>query len=75
MPLQNRLKDILAERLGGEITAYRFRKITGLGQGTSLSALNNPDWYPDKKTAETVCKAFNIQPADFLFYVDDSQME
>jgi hypothetical protein len=75
MPLRNRLKDVLAERLGEKITAYRFKKLTGLGQETSLNALHNPDWYPDKRTAETICRTFNLQLADFLFYVDDSQTE
>jgi predicted transcriptional regulator len=75
MAVKNRLKDVLTRQLGEEITAYRFKKLTGLGQATSLNALHNPDWYPDKKTAETSCRTFNLQLADFLFYVDDSQTE
>ena len=70
MPVKNHLKDVLANRLGEEITAYKFKKLTGLGQATSLSALHNPDWYPDKRTAETICRTFNIQLADFLVYVE-----
>lgn len=70
MPVKNQLKDVLTNRLGEEITAYRFKKLTGLGQETSLNALHNPDWYPDKKTAEKICKTFNLQLADFLVYVE-----
>ena len=70
MPVKNQLKDVLTNRLGEEITAYRFKKLTGLGQATSHNALHNPDWYPDKRTAETICRTFNLQLADFLVYVE-----
>ncbi len=72
MPVKNKLKEVLTERLGVEkITAYRFRKMTGLGQETSLNALSNPDWYPDKKTTEALCKVFGLQPGDFLIFEEE----
>lgn len=71
MPVKNRLKDVLYERLGEQITAYRFKQITGLGQATSLSALKDPNWYPDKKTTEAICKAFGLQPGDFIYFTRD----
>ncbi len=68
MPMRNKLKAVLEERLGQELTAYRLKKLTGLGQKTTLNAINNPDWYPDKSTAEVLCQVFNLQLSDFMFF-------
>lgn len=71
MPVKNRLKDVLYERLGEQITAYKFSKLTGLAAHTSLRMLNNSDSYPDKKTTEAICKAFGLQPGDFIYFTQD----
>jgi hypothetical protein len=68
MPVKNRLKDVLTERLGEQITAYKFKQKTGLGQSTSLNALGDPNWYPDKRTTEIICRVFNLQPGDFIYF-------
>lgn len=48
-------------------------KKKGLGQATSLSAWNDPFWVPTAPTLQLICKTFNLQPGDFLFYVPDEQ--
>jgi len=73
MPVKNRLKDVLAERLGEQITAYRLSQLTGLAPHTSLRMLNNSDSYPDKKTTEAICKAFGLQPGDFIYFTRDAE--
>lgn len=71
MPMKNRLKNVLEEQLGEQITAYKFRQKTGLGQSTSLNAIQDEDWYPDKKSAEVICKVFGLQPGQFIYYVSE----
>ena len=66
--MENRLKPLLAELLGEQITVYRLRKMTGLGSSAASSALNDPSYFPTRKTAETLCRTFNIQPGSFLFF-------
>ncbi|WP_366054066.1 helix-turn-helix transcriptional regulator [Microcoleus sp. PH2017_34_RAT_O_A] len=72
MPVKNQLKRILEDRFQKPLTAYRFRKLSGLGQATSLK-INDPFWVPRPETLETICKTFNLQPGDFLFYEEDSE--
>ena len=72
MPVKNQLKKILEERFQKPLTAYRFRKLSGLGQATSLK-INDPCWVPRPETLETICKKFKLQPGDFLFYEEDSE--
>ena len=75
MPVKNKLNEVLAQRLGCKITPYRLTKMTGLAQLTARSAMNNPDWYPDKNTTEIICRVFGIQPGDFLFFTEDEAMK
>ena len=75
MPVKNRLKDVLYERLGEQITAYKFSKLTGLAPHTSLRILNNSNSYPDKKTTETICRIFGLQPGDFIYFTQDDPSE
>jgi DNA-binding Xre family transcriptional regulator len=72
MPVKNQLKRILEERFQKPLTAYRFRKLSGLGQATSLK-INDPFWVPRPETLEVICKTFKLQPGDFLFYEEDSE--
>ena len=72
MPVKNQLKRILEERFQKPLTAYRFRKLSGLGQATSLK-INDPFWVPRPETLETICRKFKLQPGDFLFYEEDSE--
>jgi len=73
MPVKNQLKKVLEERYKQPLTAYKFRKLTGLGQETSLK-IYDPSWVPRPETLEVICKKFNLQPGDFLFYEDDSSV-
>lgn len=47
----------------------------GIGQATALSAWNDPFWLPNASTLQLICRAFNIQPGDFLFYLEDDAAE
>lgn len=66
--MRNKVKEVLERKLGEPVSSYKLRKLTGLGRGTCLSALNDPNWYPDQGTSEKLCKVFELQPGDFLFY-------
>jgi DNA-binding Xre family transcriptional regulator len=71
MPVKNQLKDVLFRLLGEEITPAELKRRTGIGHATSLRVLKNPDWYPDRGTAEAICRAFGLQPGDWLVYYTD----
>jgi len=73
MPVKNQLKDVLTNLLGEEITPAKLRKLTGIGHATSLRILNNPNWYPDRSTAEAICKAFGLQPGQWLIYIEEEE--
>ncbi|MEG4406385.1 helix-turn-helix transcriptional regulator [Microcoleus sp. MON2_D5] len=47
----------------------------GIGQATALSAWNDPFWLPNTSTLQLICRAFKIQPGDFLFYLEDDATE
>lgn len=68
MPVKNKLKQVLEGRLKiDSLTAYRFRKLSGVGQETALK-INDPLWVPRPEVLELICKTFDLQPGDFLFY-------
>lgn len=66
--MENKLKPLLTELLGEQITVYKLRKLTGLGVTAATSALNDPTYFPTRRTAETLCRTFGIQPGSFLYY-------
>lgn len=66
--MENRLKPLLLDLLGEQITAYKLSKQTGVSFHTAASALDDPTYFPSPKVAEAICRTFNIQPGHFLFY-------
>ena len=66
--MENKLKPLLVELLGKEISVYELRRLTGLGYSAATGALNDPTYFPTRKTAETLCRTFNIQPGSFLYW-------
>ncbi len=81
MPVMNKLRSVLVAK--GIENANQLRVATkkadsqkkGIGQATALSAWNDPFWLPNASTLQLICKAFNIQPGDFLFYLEDDAAE
>jgi hypothetical protein len=71
MPVRNCLKPILEKKLQiKNLTAYKFQKLTGLAKGTS-SRINDPEWIPNEKSLVIICKTFQIQPGEFLYWIPD----
>ncbi|MEG4377072.1 helix-turn-helix transcriptional regulator [Microcoleus sp. M2_D5] len=81
MPVMNKLRSVLVAK--GIENANQLRVATkkadsqkkGIGQATALSAWNDPFWLPNASTLQLICRAFNIQPGDFLFYLEDDAAE
>ena len=76
MPVRNCLKPVLEKKLNiKKLTGYKFGKLTGFGRATS-ERIHDPNWIPNEKTLDTICKTFRIQPGEFLFWVpDESDIE
>ena len=77
MPVMNKLKDVLLEQgienpfqLKNKIKEVDPRK-KGIAQGTALAAWNDRKWIPNASVLPLICKAFKLQPGDFLYYEDD----
>jgi DNA-binding Xre family transcriptional regulator len=71
MPVRNCLKPVLEEKLKlKKLTGYKFGKLTGLGRATS-ERIHDPNWIPNERTLEIICKTFRIQPGEFLYWVPD----
>ena len=80
MPLMNQLKEVLKEKHGIQNanqlkTAVKTATGKTLGQSTALDAWKNPCWFPDGKTAELLCRAFQLQISDFIIYQSLEQLE
>lgn len=81
MPVMNKLRSVLVAK--GIENANQLRVATrkadsqnrGIGQATALSAWNDPFWLPNASTLQLICRAFKIQPGDFLFYLNDDAAE
>lgn len=79
MPVMNRLQSVLKER--GIKNPNQLKLATkkadpenrGLSQRSSLNAWNDPFWSPSAPTLHLLCRTFNLQPGDFLFYVPDEE--
>jgi len=74
MPVRNCLKPVLEKKLQiSKLTPYRFGKLTGLGRGTS-DKINDPNWVPNERTLEIICKTFRLQPGDFLYWIPEDSL-
>lgn len=73
MSVKNCLKPVLEEKLKiKKLTGYKFGKLTGFGRATS-ERIHDPNWIPNERTLETICKTFRIQPGEFLYWVPDPE--
>lgn len=73
MPVRNCLKPVLEKKLGIQnLTGYKFGKLTKLGRATS-ERINDPNWIPNERSLEVICRTFQIQPGEFLYWVPDSE--
>lgn len=81
MPVMNKLRSVLVAK--GIQNPYQLRaaikkadpRNKGIAQGTALSAWNDPFWLPNASVLQLICRAFNIQPGDWLFYLEDDAAE
>ncbi len=55
--------------------AYEFWKLTGLPQATAYRLYSDRQAYPSRENQNSICKAFNAQPGDFLRYISDGDEE
>jgi len=71
MSVKNCLKPVLEKKLNiKKLTGYKFGKLTGLGRATS-ERIHDPNWIPNERTLDTICKTFRIQPGEFLYWVPE----
>jgi len=61
----------LIEQVGD--SKYRFAKRTGISLRAAYLLLNDPHKVPSGDSMTAICRAYNIQPGDFLKYVPDEQ--
>ena len=81
MVVMNKLRSVLEAK--GIKNPYQLKaaikkadiKNKGIGQATALSAWNDPFWIPNGSTLQFICRAFDLQPGDFLFYLKDDAAE
>jgi Cro/C1-type HTH DNA-binding domain len=80
-PMINKLRSVLVTK--GIKNPYQLKAAVkkadprnkGIAQGTALSAWNDPFWLPNASVLRLICRAFKIQPGDFLFYLEDDALE
>jgi len=68
MPIINCLKRVLEEKLQIKMTMHIFWRMTGFASSTA-SKITDKDWVPNKKNMEVICETFNIQPGEFLLFM------
>lgn len=81
MPVMNNLKILLQSR--GIENPNQFRVATqeadsekkGIAPGTALTAWNDRLWVPSATTLRLICKTFQMQPGDFLYYASDEAIK
>jgi DNA-binding Xre family transcriptional regulator len=66
MALMNKIDSFAKER--GVPSANQFWKKTGLPRATAFRLFRDRDAYPDRKSVESICRAFQAQPGEFLSY-------
>jgi DNA-binding Xre family transcriptional regulator len=68
MSVRNTLAQFIEAR---GITPYRFWKDTGVSQPTAYRLCRNQKDIPTGDVMDAICRAYNLQPGDFLEYVPD----
>jgi len=68
MTVHNRLRAFIEAR---EITVYKFRKDTGVSQGTAYDLVNDPNRIPNADVLNRICEAYRIQPGEILEWIPD----
>lgn len=68
MTVRNRLKAFIEEK---GITVYKFRKDTGVSQGTAYDLVNDPTRIPNADVLNRICEAYRVQPGEVLEWIPD----
>ena len=71
MAVRNRLKAEIESR---KWTKYRFWKETKLARVTAYKLIDNPWHNVTAEVIDSVCKALNMQPGEWLQYVPDEEV-
>jgi DNA-binding Xre family transcriptional regulator len=68
MAVKNTIQEFLKQR---GLSVYKFQKDTGLAQRTAYDLHNDPDRVPSADVMEKICRAYKVQPGDFLVWEGD----
>jgi DNA-binding Xre family transcriptional regulator len=64
MALVNRIKEFAEQQQVA--TPKEFAEVTKIPTSTACRLFKNPNNYPSKESQELICRAFGVQPGDFL---------
>lgn len=68
MGMKNTIRELIQAR---SITAYRFWKDVGCSRDVAYRLVNDPSYIPRESVMEMICRAYALQPGDFLIYVPE----
>ena len=68
MTVRNRIKELVDAQ--GK-SRYRFWKDIGVSQNTAYGLYDDPAQIPTGDVMDKICRAYGIQPGDFLIYIPD----
>ena len=63
----NRIDRILKDR---NISAYKFWKMTGIGESTAYKLCRDRNHLPTPDHLVAICETFKIQPGEFLEWIE-----
>ena len=70
MAVRNRLKEEIDSRRWSK---YRFWKETKLARVTAYRLIDDPSHNVTAEVIDSVCRALNIQPGEWLQYIPDEE--
>lgn len=68
MVVKNTILEFLNSR---GITRYSFWKETGISRPTAYKVADDPYYIPSGATINAICKAYDLQPGEFIKYVEE----
>lgn len=68
MAIRNRIKELVDAK--GK-SRYRFWKDVGVSQNTAYALYDDPTQIPTGEVMDKICRAYGIQPGDFLIFTPD----
>ena len=71
MAIVNTIKQFVDSR---GLSAYRFRKETGIAQATAYSLYKKPSQIPRSDVLDAICTAYGVQPGEILQWVSKAEV-